>query len=76
LDEIAVVCENISKSFKIDMRQGFKNLARHKTTSTSKNLTVLNEISLSVKKGEVLGIIGHNGSRKSKSCSHPSRIVF
>lgn len=61
-NEDAIVIKNISKTFKtrVDtgLRKGFK-----KTEKITRN--VINDVSFSVAKGEVFGIIGRNGSGKS-----------
>jgi len=66
LEETAVICENISKTFKVDTSQGFKNIVRDTLNPRlTKNLIALDGVSFSVKKGEILGIIGANASGKT-----------
>ncbi len=57
MDEIAIELKNVVKSFKIPKRK--------KENSQSNVLKALNDISFTVKKGEILGVIGNNGSGKS-----------
>lgn len=69
MEELAVEINNVSKTFKIS-EKGIKKISRF-----SKNrLKVLENISFSVKKGEVLGIIGANGSGKTTLLRIISRV--
>lgn len=67
-NDIAIKAEHVSKSFlipsenKSSIRSYFVN-PFHKTTK--KRFNALKDISLEVKKGEFLGVIGRNGSGKS-----------
>ena len=60
MDALAIDVKNLSKSFKIPGK-GIKKI----TSSSNNYLKVLDNISFSVKKGEVFGIIGPNGSGKT-----------
>ena len=60
MEDLAIEVKNLSKSFK------FPSNGKNKITFFSNyRLKVLDDISFSVKKGEVLGIIGPNGSGKT-----------
>jgi len=67
LDDFAINVKNISKTFTIKKQKGFTNLIK-KTKEKDNGKTeihALNEISFTVKKGEILGIIGLNASGKT-----------
>jgi ABC-type polysaccharide/polyol phosphate transport system ATPase subunit len=61
LNDDAIIVENVSKSFSIPSSPNSKGSKK----LTNKKFKVLDNISFTVKKGEVLGIIGLNGSGKT-----------
>lgn len=68
-DDDSIILQNISKSFSIyhenrDSIYGYLTSVLGRKKSSDK-LVVLDDISFSVKKGEMLGIIGFNGSGKT-----------
>ena len=69
MEEYAIVLDNISKTFYI--RDRSDNSIRAKLRNIIANernqrpIKALSEINLKIKKGEIIGIIGHNGSGKS-----------
>jgi len=66
LENFAVRVDNITKTFKLSKPKGVTNIFKSKLNSSgSEVFTALNEISFTVKKGEILGIIGLNGSGKT-----------
>ncbi len=70
----AIELRNISKSFKLEVRSESKGiLGKNKTKKTSH--VVFEDLSLDVKKGEVLGVLGRNGSGKSTLLSIMARIL-
>jgi len=69
VDNNAIELQNIKKSFKI-FHERKDTLYEHMVTFFDRKksydeLTVLNDITLSVKKGEMLGVLGLNGSGKT-----------
>lgn len=66
-EEIAIEVKNVSKSFTVyyDRANSFKErilfLGRNKKKEKRE---ILKDINLTIKKGEVVGLIGINGSRK------------
>jgi len=76
--ENAIEIKNVSKKFLIHHERKnslFEYLATFfKRDSTREELQVLNDISFSVKKGEVLGILGLNGSGKTTLLKIISKI--
>ena len=66
-EEIAIEVKNVSKSFTVyyDRANSFKErilfLGRNKKKEKRE---ILKDIKLTIKKGEVVGLIGINGSRK------------
>ena len=66
-EEIAIEVKNVSKSFTVyyDRANSFKErilfLGRNKKKEKRE---ILRDINLTIKKGEVVGLIGINGSRK------------
>ncbi len=72
----AIEVRNITKSFKIEIEDSEKKgtLFNKNPRKTIIN-TVLNDISLDIKKGDVLGVLGRNGSGKSTFLSIIARIM-
>lgn len=74
----AIKIDNVYKSFKVYYDKGstlkekilFKNRNKHEIHE------VLRGVSLSVKKGEVVGLIGENGSGKSTLLKLMTRIIY
>lgn len=77
-EEIAVSVKDVKKSFKVFFDKGqslkerllFKNRSRHETR------VVLSSLSLTVKKGEAVGLVGRNGSGKSTLLKLMTRIMY
>jgi len=60
MEEDAVIVEKVTKLFKINKKKSF--FGNHKNSSV---ITALDDISFTIKKGEMLGIMGLNGSGKT-----------
>jgi len=74
-DENAVELENICKTFKVKRTTTRNRDANIPNTGRYKNNAVLDGITLNIKKGETVGIIGRNGSGKSTLLKIVSRIL-
>lgn len=76
--ENAIEVHNITKSFKIYMDKGatLKEKVIFRSRRTYENRHVLNGISFDVKKGEAIGLIGHNGCGKSTTLKLLTRIMY
>lgn len=70
--------DNVYKSFKIyyDRGQSFKERILFKNRNRHEVHEVLKGISLSIKKGEVVGLIGENGSGKSTLLKLMTKIIY
>lgn len=76
--EYAIEVNHISKSFKVYLDKGHelkeqvvsRKRRRHETRE------VLRDISFSVKKGEAIGLIGHNGCGKSTTLKLLTKIMY
>jgi len=77
LNDKSIIVENITKTFQISKPKGVGNIVKNQfsTKKSKKFLKVLDDISFSVSKGEVLGIIGLNGSGKNNFAKSHSRLV-
>ncbi len=73
--ENAIEINNISKSFTIQVADDSKKTATGRTKIKKVKNKVLNNVSLEIKKGDVLGILGRNGSGKSTFLSILARIM-
>lgn len=69
----AIEVRNIFKSYKVKVRKGNNSILRKKTTMIKND--VINGISLDIRKGDVLGVLGRNGSGKSTFLSLLARIM-
>ncbi|MDE1725687.1 MAG: ABC transporter ATP-binding protein [Thaumarchaeota archaeon] len=69
MSDVVIELKNIYKTFKLNYKEKttvYETLVTTvKKKSPSQTFNALSNISFSVKKGEMLGIIGHNGSGKS-----------
>lgn len=78
LDENAIEVENISKKFRVYMDKGhtLKEKILFKKRRSYEDREVLRGISFQVKKGEAVGLIGHNGCGKSTTLKLLSKIMY
>jgi len=76
--ENAIEVKNITKTFKVYLDKGHtlkeKMLFRRRRAYEERN--VLNGISFNVKKGEAVGLIGHNGCGKSTTLKLLTKIMY
>lgn len=76
--ENAIEVKNITKKFKVYLDKGHtlkeKTLFRNRRKYEERN--VLNGISFEVKKGEAVGLIGHNGCGKSTTLKLLTKIMY
>lgn len=77
-NEIAIDVNNITKSFKVFMDKGsqLKERLLFRKRSRYEERKVLRGISFQVKKGEAIGLIGHNGCGKSTTLKLLTRIMY
>lgn len=78
MSEYAIEVNNVSKKFKIYFDKGYS--LRDKLLFWKRNryeeLKVLQNVSFSIKKGEAVGLIGHNGCGKSTTLKMLTRIMY
>ncbi len=76
--ENAIEVHNITKTFKVYLDKGstLKEKVLFKNRRRFENRHVLNGISFEVKKGEAIGLIGHNGCGKSTTLKLLTRIMY
>lgn len=76
--ENAIEVNHVSKSFKLFSDKGHE-LKDHVVSSKRRKYTrreVLKDVSFSVKKGEAVGLIGHNGCGKSTTLKLLTKIMY
>ncbi len=76
--EDVIVVSGVKKKFKVfyDKGQSFKERLLFKNRSHYEERVVLKDISFTVKKGEAIGLIGHNGCGKSTMLKLMTRILY
>lgn len=77
-NEIAIDVKNITKSFKVFLDKGsqLKERLLFRKRSRYEERKVLRGISFQVKKGEAVGLIGHNGCGKSTTLKLLTKIMY
>lgn len=76
--EDAIIVKDVKKRFKVyfDKGRSMKEKVLFRNRNRYEDRWVLNGISFTVKKGEAIGLIGHNGSGKSTSLKLLTRIMY
>ena len=76
--EYAIEVSHMSKKFKVYLDRGFtmKELLLFKKRRRYEERQVLKDISFSIRKGEAVGLIGHNGCGKSTTLKLLTRIMY
>lgn len=76
--ENAIEVKNVEKKFKVFLDKGhtLKELTLFSKRRKYEERTVLDGISFEVKKGEAVGLIGHNGCGKSTTLKLLTRIMY
>lgn len=77
-EEYAIEVKNITKSFKVYLDKGntMKEKMLFKKRRRYEERKVLQGISFQVKKGEAIGLVGHNGCGKSTTLKLLTRIMY
>jgi len=76
--ENAIEVNDVSKSFRVYLDKGhtLKEKTLFQRRRVYEERTVLNRISFAVKKGEAVGLIGHNGCGKSTTLKLLTKIMY
>lgn len=76
--ENAIEVRNVTKSYKVFYDKGsqLKEKMLFKSRNRYENRLVLDDISFEVKKGEAVGLIGHNGCGKSTTLKLLTKIIY
>ena len=76
--ENAIEIRNMSKSFKVqyDKANSLKAFLVTRRKNRIQNLEVLKDISLDIKKGDTVALIGTNGSGKSTLLKLMTKIIY
>lgn len=76
--ENAIEVKNITKAFKVYLDKGstIKEKVLFRSRRRYENREVLKGVSFEVKKGEAIGLIGHNGCGKSTTLKLLTRIMY
>ena len=77
-EENAIEVRNVSKSYKVFYDKGsqLKEKLLFRSRSRYENRLVLDDISFEVKRGEAIGLIGHNGCGKSTTLKLLTKIIY
>ncbi|SFM12947.1 ABC-2 type transport system ATP-binding protein [Paenibacillus sp. 1_12] len=77
-DQTAISIQNISKSFKIyrDKAYSLKEKLLKLRSNEYDDFFALQDVSLNIKKGETIGLIGHNGCGKSTLLKLITKILY
>ncbi|SEB00544.1 ABC-2 type transport system ATP-binding protein [Pseudobutyrivibrio sp. ACV-2] len=77
-EQNAIEVKNLKKSFKVylDKSNSFKEKVIFKKRNRFEERAVLKGISFEVKKGEAIGLVGHNGCGKSTTLKLLTRIMY
>lgn len=77
-NNVVIKVSNITKKFKIYLDKGHS--LKERVVNISRNRyeirNVINDISFEIKRGEVVGLIGHNGCGKSTTLKMLTRIMY
>lgn len=76
--ENAIEVRNVTKSYKVYYDKGsqLKERLLFRNRNRYENRRVLDDISFEVKKGEAIGLIGHNGCGKSTTLKLLTKIIY
>lgn len=74
----AITISNVTKQFKVflDKGQSLKERLLFRNRGRYENRVVLNDISLTIEKGQAVGLVGHNGCGKSTLLKLMTRILY
>lgn len=77
-EEFVIEVSHVSKRFKVYMDRGYilKDLLLFANRRRHEERLVLNDVSFKVRKGEAIGLIGHNGCGKSTMLKLLNRITY
>ena len=74
--EYAIVMNNISKDFKVlNRREGLKGSLMDLFSRNYKTVTAVNDISIAIPKGQIVGYLGPNGAGKSTTIKMMSGVL-
>lgn len=77
-EDIVIRVQNVTKQFRIYVDKGntLKELVLFKKRRTYENRIVLRDLSFEIKKGQAVGLIGHNGCGKSTTLKLLTKIIY